>query len=120
MNTLQKKKPVPRAANRAGQSLMRQLDEPDDVEAELDKLSDDYYDLVDTAKEKLKTTKETVKKVKEFVELIEIIEVWIIEVVDVVTKLEAAGTDPDSIKKQVKEIDDLQSRLAKYTVKIKV
>ncbi len=100
--------------------MIRQLDDTENVEAELDKLSDDYYDLVDKAKEKLKATKETVKKVKEFVEIIEVLEIWIIEITEIITRFEPVGTDPVSIKKQLKEVEDVQSGIVKYTVKIKV
>ena len=120
VDTLQKKKPEIRAFNRAGQSLIRQLDDSEDVEAELDKLSDSYYDLVDKAKDKLKETKETVKKVKQFVEIIEVIEIWITEIIEIVEKFEVVGNEPDAIKKQLKEVEDMQIGVAKHTLKVKV
>ena len=109
-----------RAANRAGQSLIRQLDEYDDIETELDTLSDNYYDVVEKAKDKLKTAKETVKKAKRFVLVIEILEVWILEIVEIISRFETVGSDPETIKKQLKEIEDMQSGIAKNTVQIKV
>ena len=120
VDELQKKKPEVRAVNRAGQSLIRQLDTAEDVEAELDKLSDDYYDVLDKAKDKLKETKEKVKKVKEFVEIIEVIEVWVTEIVEIITKLSTVGNDPLAIKDKIKEIETVQNDFVKYSVKFKV
>ena len=106
--------------NRAGQSLIRQLDSPESVESELDKLSDDYYDLLDNAKDKLKDCKDNLKKVKEYIEIIEIIEIWITEVYEIISNVRNAGNDPSVIKSKVKEIEHVQEDLAKYSVKFKV
>lgn len=120
VDELQKKKPEIRAVNRAGQSLIRQLETADDVEAELDKLSDDYYDVLDQAKDRLKERKENVKKVKEYVEIIEILEVWITEIHEIVTKANTAGNDASAIKDRVKEVQTAQDDFVKYNVKFKV
>ena len=109
-----------RAVNRAGQSLIRQLDSAEDVESELDKLSDDYYDILDKAKDKLKDSKENLKKVKEFVEIIEIIEIWVTEVFEIIGSLRTVGNDPAAIKSKVKEIENIQEDVVKYSVKFKV
>lgn len=80
-------------------------------------MSDDYYDVLDKAKDKLKETKDNMKKVKEFVEIIEIIEVWVTEVIE---KLGQTANDPSAIKSKVKEIENLQEEFVKYNVKFKV
>lgn len=66
-----------RAVNRAGQSLIRQLDIYDKIEEELDELSDTYYVVTDKTKEKLSQTKEQLQKVKMFIELVVALEVWV-------------------------------------------
>ena len=83
-------------------------------------MSDSYYDLVDKAKDKLKETKETVKKVKQFVEIIEVIEIWITEIIEIVEKFDVVGNEPNAIKKQLKEVEDIQNGVAKHTLKVKV
>ena len=95
--------------NRAGQSLIRQLDSPDEIEKELDELSDRYYELVDKTKDKKKVTKDTLSRVKQYVEIIEVLEVWIEEILVLITKQEPTGSDPDSIKKQLKAIEVCRS-----------
>lgn len=66
-----------RAVNRAGQSLIRQLDIYDKIEEELDELSDTYYVVTDKTKEKLSQTKEQLQKAKMFIELVVALEVWV-------------------------------------------
>ena len=120
MDKLQKKKPEVRSLNRAGQSLIRQLSDADDIEAELDKVADDYYDAVDAAKEKFKETKEQLKKAKEFIEIIEIIEVWVIEVFEILENVEHGSSEPGDVKLRLKQIEDAQKDIVKHSLKFKV
>ena len=102
---MEKRKPELRAVNRAGQSLIRQLDSPDDIEKTLDKLSDRYYDVLDKTKDKLNDTKEKVNKVKIFINIIEVLEVWIEEVVVIVIRIgETSSTEPDTVKKLLAQV----------------
>ena len=105
MTTLEKKKPELRAVNRAGQSLIRQLENPEKLEKELDELSDKYYCVTDFTKSRLKATKEAVAKVRVFIEIMEVIEIWIEEVITIVKGFESAGTEPETLKKQLEEIE---------------
>ena len=50
VKTLEKRKPDLRAVNRAGQALIRQLDQPEDLERELD--NDRYQILVERTRER--------------------------------------------------------------------
>ena len=100
--------------------MIRQLECPDEVESELDKLSDDYYDILDKAKDKLKDSRENLKKVKEFIEIIEIIEIWVTEIIEIIANVRSIGNDPVAIKGKVKEIQNAQEDTVKYNMKYKV
>ena len=101
---LEKRKPDLRAVNRAGQSLIRQLDSPDDIEKQLDELSDRYYVVADKTKDKLHNVKETVQKVKIYIQVIEVLEIWIEEIIIIVDKFDTCGTDPETVKRQLEHV----------------
>ena len=93
-----------RAVNRAGQSLIRQLDSPDEIEKELDQLSDKYYIVVDKSKDKQSETKDCLHKVKVFLEIIVVLEVFIEETVIIIDNFDVTGTEPETVKKQLAKV----------------
>lgn len=85
--------------------MIRQLDSPDEIEKELDQLSDKYYEVVDKVKEKQNKKKEHLQKVKHFLEIIVILEVYIEETIIVIEKFDVSGTEPEAVKKQLEKVD---------------
>ncbi len=90
--------------NRAGQSLIRQIDNPEKVESELDKLSDSYYVILDKAKEKRNLTKDTVVKIQQILEIIAEIEIWIEETNIRLDDLEKPVSDQMNLKTELEEV----------------
>lgn len=105
--------------NRAGQALIRQLDSPDEIEKDLDKLSDKYYETVDKTKEKHDEQKESVNKIKVFIEITEILEIWIEETYVVIEKIDRTASDPENAKKQMETIQDTRIYLRKQMPRLK-
>uniref|UniRef100_A0A7M5V1J7 Uncharacterized protein n=1 Tax=Clytia hemisphaerica TaxID=252671 RepID=A0A7M5V1J7_9CNID len=119
LSNLEKRKPDLRAVNRAGQALIRQLDSPDDIEKDLDRLSDKYYETVDKTKDKLGEQKDSVNKIKHFIEIIEILEIWIVETYIVIEKIDTGKTDPEDVKKEMETIQDTRIDLRKHMPQLK-
>ena len=105
--------------NRAGQALIRQLDSPDEIEKDLDKLSDKYYETVDKTKEKHDEQKDSVNKIKAFIEIIEVLEIWIEETYTVIKKIDPTATDPEKAKKNMETIQDTRIDLRKQMPRLK-
>lgn len=119
LGELEKRKPDLRAVNRAGQALIRQLDSPDDIEKDLDKLSDKYYEVVDKVKDKAEKQKEGLGKLKNFIEIIEVLEVWIEETYVIIDKVDTSKTEPEAVKKELQVVEDTRTDLRKHMPQLK-
>ena len=104
VDDLDKKKHDLRAINKSGQTLIRHLDSQDHVENELDKLSDNYYSVLDKAKDKRDEKRATLSKVNQLSRNINEIEDWIKEVNGIVEKISQPTTDLDVMKSRLEEI----------------
>ena len=104
IDDLDKKKHDLRTVNKSGQMLVRNLDSQEKIEADLDKLSDDYYLIIDKAKDKRDRTKDVLNKVTYLLEIITEIEIWIEEVHVRLYRMSNPTTDCSVIKSYLEEI----------------
>ena len=114
-DALDRKKQVLRSLNRAGQSLIRQIDDPDTIDTELDKISDQFYVVVDKVKNKKDQTKDTVARVEQLLEVIIEIEIWIEETYMRLDRLENPASDPSHLKAQLEEVQVSRLTIANLT-----
>ena len=101
---LDKKKQDLRVINKSGQTLIRNLDSQDKVEADLDKLSENYYIVVDNVKEKRDKIKDALGRVTYLLEIIIEIEIWIEEVYVILQRIALPTTDSSVMKSHLEEI----------------
>ena len=104
VDDLDKKKQDLRVINKSGQTLIRNLDSQDKIEADLDRLSESYYVVVDNVKEKRDKIKDTLGRVTYLLEIIVEIEIWIEEVYVIFQRIALPTTDPSVIKSHLEEI----------------
>ena len=104
MDDLDKKKQDLRAVNKSGQTLIRNLDSQDKIESDLDRLSDNYYVVIDKVKDKRDATKDALSKVTHLLEIIIEIEIWIEEVYVTLERIAQPTTDCSVMKSHLEEI----------------
>ena len=120
VSTIEERKMDIKQLNHSGQELLQEAEEhaPStiDVKNQLTNTNKKSKDIPTKLKERQRELEKALLDATQFNTTLEKINDWLPETVEIVNALEPVSNDPDKIKEQIKETDQLQEELKRYLV----